>query len=252
MDHETDGAGSTRDVAIRIDGDCLRVDRDGVRSTNQQVHITNKGTQLLSLRDPANMRAWHARPRAARSSIGARSCISVGVSSRAYTPTLILWRMSRGHGTVQRRILAALREHAEQHDPMADHDPTRRHPAGPYRSFLDIARLAAADTPSALESTRRAIKKLEAEGVVDTRILPRLRWRSIDGGPERSLITPQCLCGRLSLVGAVADAWNAAEEAKRQKLDARLREMWSAAFAEGRVTVRCPPVPRNGSTSPPH
>jgi hypothetical protein len=88
--------------------------------------------------------------------------------------------MSRGHGSRQRAILAALKAHAETNPPMADFDNDGQLLAASYgfenahglrdvpKSFLTADDLTTEPTPAALESTKRAIRKLKAAGNVET------------------------------------------------------------------------------------
>lgn len=73
--------------------------------------------------------------------------------------------MSRGHGAVQRRILAQLK--LNTNDPAADsvHDSTLAFAS--WTTVLDLAGEGA--TRAQIESTRRAVLKLAAEGLVETR-----------------------------------------------------------------------------------
>ena len=73
--------------------------------------------------------------------------------------------MSRGHGAVQRRILEQLK--LNTNDPAADH---RLHPTLAFASWTTVLDLAGDGASRAqIESTRRAVLKLAAEGSVETR-----------------------------------------------------------------------------------
>ncbi len=88
--------------------------------------------------------------------------------------------MSRGHGSRQRAVLAALTAHAEANPPMADFDTDGQLLVARYGfenarglrdvplSFLTADDLTADPTPATIESTKRAIRKLKAAGVVET------------------------------------------------------------------------------------
>ena len=73
--------------------------------------------------------------------------------------------MSRGHGAVQRRILEQLK--LNTNDPAAD---DRLHPTLAFASWTTVLDLAGdGATRAQIESIRRAVLKLAAEGLVETR-----------------------------------------------------------------------------------
>ena len=73
--------------------------------------------------------------------------------------------MSRGHGAVQRRILDKLK--LNTNDPAAD---DLFHPTLAFASWTTVLDLAGdGATRAQIESTRRAVLKLAAEGLVETR-----------------------------------------------------------------------------------
>jgi hypothetical protein len=88
--------------------------------------------------------------------------------------------MSKGHGSRQRPIIDALTAHATQHPPMGDFDADGQLLIACYkfeldhehrdvpRSFLTAEELSAGDTRSALESTKRALRKLASAGIIET------------------------------------------------------------------------------------
>ena len=88
--------------------------------------------------------------------------------------------MSRGHGSRQRAVLAALTTHAEQHLPMADFDTDGQLIVARFGfendrglrdvplSFLTADDLTADPTPATIESTKRAIRKLKAADLIET------------------------------------------------------------------------------------
>jgi hypothetical protein len=77
--------------------------------------------------------------------------------------------MSRGHGSRQRAILAALTTHAENHPPMDDFGPDGQLKPGDIPpSFLTAADLTGDNvTTAALESTKRALRKLKAANTIE-------------------------------------------------------------------------------------
>ena len=100
--------------------------------------------------------------------------------------------MSRGHGAIQRKILDLLFRHSLQ--PRPDHERDT------YLSVFDLAEEMTPDDQEYLdnariESIRRAVKKLEAEGEVETRtLLVRRNWSRSDRGTIKRM-----LCARLPL-----------------------------------------------------
>jgi hypothetical protein len=83
--------------------------------------------------------------------------------------------MSRGRGSTQRRIVARLVEHCREHPPGRDVTGLGVR----YESWLSLAELAGDDSKAARESARRAIGRLEDEGVVETLWLDRDRRRRL-------------------------------------------------------------------------
>jgi hypothetical protein len=85
--------------------------------------------------------------------------------------------MSKGYGAVQRRVLAKLAEN--QVDPLSELDTP------PYfQSWTPLSDLANEDDRAETEATRRAVKKLAAAGVVETRKLYAVSkgyWPRADG-----------------------------------------------------------------------
>jgi hypothetical protein len=82
--------------------------------------------------------------------------------------------VSRGHGSRQPAIIDTLTVHAAQHPPMDDFDADGQLKRGDIGQMLDVppsfltARDLAADTTNAaLESTKRALRKLKAEAVIE-------------------------------------------------------------------------------------
>jgi hypothetical protein len=76
--------------------------------------------------------------------------------------------VSRGHGTRQRTILAALTAHAAHHPPMDDFDTDGQLARGDVPpSFMTAADLTSGTTAAALESTKRALRKLKATNAIE-------------------------------------------------------------------------------------
>jgi hypothetical protein len=95
--------------------------------------------------------------------------------------------MSKGYGSIQRRVLEVLERH--QRRAHADDD-----------TYVTVLDLAAALTPwdqevdaSKIESVRRAVKKLAAEGVIELKTIPVARDWITSSRPT----TKQMLAARL-------------------------------------------------------
>ncbi len=85
--------------------------------------------------------------------------------------------MSKGHGEVQRHILARLAQNTAE-----DTDIEPR-----YQSWTSLENLCA-DTPYIRESVRRAVGKLAADGIVETKLLYTVSWRHSGGaGPVEEI-----------------------------------------------------------------
>ena len=89
--------------------------------------------------------------------------------------------MSKGYGEVQRHVLARLAENTA--DPAADLD------APPYHQSWTSLRDLRAGTPYHDESVLRAVSKLAAAGIVETRLLQPIRWRMTDDPDAPGAVT---------------------------------------------------------------
>jgi hypothetical protein len=129
--------------------------------------------------------------------------------------------MSKGLGAVQRCIIEHLQHnHA---DPLADWD-------NGFASWTAIVDLAADDSRAAIESARRAVGKLKAAGVVDTRHISR-RSNSIRWDTD---VLRRVLGARLVLDPETAQRY----QAKQNDRDAELAEAIEA-YTLVRVTSAC-------------
>jgi hypothetical protein len=99
--------------------------------------------------------------------------------------------MSKGHGAIQRKVLDMLFSHSLQH---------HEHEQDSWLSVFDMAgELTPDDQPylstALIESIRRAVKKLEAEGEVEVRtVLVQRSWSRSERGTSKRM-----LCARLAL-----------------------------------------------------
>jgi hypothetical protein len=103
--------------------------------------------------------------------------------------------MSKGYGAVQRHVLARLA--ANTADPAADHDTLPYHQS--WTSLHDLR----AGTPFHDESVRRAISKLAAAGLVETRLLRRVRWWSTDDPNTPGAIRPHAAAEGMGTIRTV-------------------------------------------------
>jgi hypothetical protein len=94
--------------------------------------------------------------------------------------------MSRGHGAIQRQVLDLLLSHSLQ--------PRPEHESDTYLSVFDMAEaLTPVDQPyldvALIESIRRAVKKLEAEGEIEVKkISERRSWSRNDRGTTKRML----------------------------------------------------------------
>jgi hypothetical protein len=108
---------------------------------------------------------------------------------------------------VQRRILDTLQRH-RAYDPMQDW-------TNGFASWLSMSELAGTENRSAMESTRRAVLKLNAAGLVDVLLVRRYvraTYRDYSEDVSRML-----LVARMPLEGAVQDAWQADHDARTER-----------------------------------
>jgi hypothetical protein len=124
--------------------------------------------------------------------------------------------MSRGHGAIQRHVLDLLFSHSLQ--------PRPKHQADTYLSVFAMADAMTPDDQDYLdvalvESIRRAVKKLEAEGEVETAKIPERRsWSRSDRGT-----TKRMLGARLPLGDEDTEFYREQAAAKAESIDRFLR-----------------------------
>jgi hypothetical protein len=97
-----------------------------------------------------------------------------------------------------------------------------------FASWLSMSELAGTENRSAMESTRRAVLKLNAAGLVDVLLVRRYvraTYRDYSEDVSRML-----LVARMPLEGAVRDAWQADHDARTER-DRRDRAAFRAALS---------------------
>jgi hypothetical protein len=126
--------------------------------------------------------------------------------------------MSRGHGDVQRRVLEQLKLNTA--DPMNDWDNR-------FASWTTVQELAGDDaTRAQIESTRRAVLKLDDDGLVDVLYVHcpvPAAGRVQYGRPHPRTVNRLVLVARLPLEPELQQQWQAIYEAHREK---RRRFRW--------------------------
>ncbi|VEG42741.1 Uncharacterised protein [Mycolicibacterium flavescens] len=110
---------------------------------------------------------------------------------------------------MQRTVLKRLR--ANTADPMCDWD-------NDFASWTSITELAGSIDRTRVESTRRAVLKLEAAGLVDTLIV----WREVDYWYPRwlrpSKTSRQMLVARIRIDGDIRERWTQRWEDERRRV----------------------------------
>jgi hypothetical protein len=116
--------------------------------------------------------------------------------------------MSRGLGAVQRSVIARLR--ANTAHPMDDWD-------NEFASWTSMADLAGSVDRAKVESTRRAVLKLEEAGLVETLLV----WRNVPLLPYSSwrsrTVVRQLLVARIPPPDQINQRWRSEFEARNER-----------------------------------